>query len=311
MIRDIYLHGSLAEKFVSKLSVEVSSVAEAIRAIEANFNGFYAYILNNCTEGLHIKVGDVYRDTTTLLDPLTAEDIHIIPAISGSGKVGTIIVAAFLIWATWGAAAAAAPGASAAAGSTYAGSLAYGAGMSASTAAIVGQFGVGLLMSGISQLLFAPPKAEVQEAAENTPNTYFNGAVNTIAQGHPVPVGYGELIVGSAVISAGISVDSGNMSYSWLFTSVGSDGWTLLEPNIYYNTGTLITYNSINETYEKEFNEGYSQYFGEQVQYIPTIGVYTYYRLQNRFYKTSGCDLVFDAKYCQTGGSSDVPIGWA
>jgi len=35
----------------------------------------------------------------------------------------------------------------------------------------------------------------------------FNGAVNTTAQGHPVPVGYGRMIVGSAVISAGIDVD--------------------------------------------------------------------------------------------------------
>jgi predicted phage tail protein len=31
--------------------------------------------------------------------------------------------------------------------------------------------------------------------------------VNTTAQGHPVPVGYGRMIVGSAVISAGIDVD--------------------------------------------------------------------------------------------------------
>jgi predicted phage tail protein len=31
-----------------------------------------------------------------------------------------------------------------------------------------------------------------------------NGSVNTSAQGYPVPVGYGRMIVGSAVISAGI-----------------------------------------------------------------------------------------------------------
>ena len=32
----------------------------------------------------------------------------------------------------------------------------------------------------------------------------FNGSVNTVGQGHPVPVGYGRLRVGSCVISAGI-----------------------------------------------------------------------------------------------------------
>ena len=56
---------------------------------------------------------------------------------------------------------------------------------------------------------FAPtPKAtEPSERPENKPSYSFNGAVNTTAQGHPVPVGYGRLIVGSAVISAGIDVD--------------------------------------------------------------------------------------------------------
>jgi predicted phage tail protein len=39
---------------------------------------------------------------------------------------------------------------------------------------------------------------------ENKPSFLFDGPVNTIAQGHPVPVGYGEMYVGSAVISAGI-----------------------------------------------------------------------------------------------------------
>ena len=47
----------------------------------------------------------------------------------------------------------------------------------------------------------------INEKPENTPSTYFDGAVNTTAQGHPVPIGYGKLIVGSAVISAGLTVE--------------------------------------------------------------------------------------------------------
>ena len=49
--------------------------------------------------------------------------------------------------------------------------------------------------------------SEPSERPENKPSYSFNGAVNTTAQGHPVPVGYGRLVVGSAVISAGIDVD--------------------------------------------------------------------------------------------------------
>jgi predicted phage tail protein len=56
----------------------------------------------------------------------------------------------------------------------------------------------------VSSLLFAPNKPNVQERPENTPNTYFNGPVNTIMQGHPVPIGYGTLMIGSGVISAGL-----------------------------------------------------------------------------------------------------------
>ena len=52
-----------------------------------------------------------------------------------------------------------------------------------------------------------PKATEPSERPENKPSYSFNGAVNTTAQGHPVPVGYGRLIVGSAVISAGIDVD--------------------------------------------------------------------------------------------------------
>ncbi|HHH1307693.1 TPA: tail assembly protein, partial [Yersinia enterocolitica] len=32
----------------------------------------------------------------------------------------------------------------------------------------------------------------------------FGGPVNTVAQGNPIPIGYGERIIGGAIISAGI-----------------------------------------------------------------------------------------------------------
>ncbi len=52
------------------------------------------------------------------------------------------------------------------------------------------------------------PKAQdPAEKPDNQPSYVFNGPVNTTAQGQPVPIGYGRLIVGGAVISAGISID--------------------------------------------------------------------------------------------------------
>jgi predicted phage tail protein len=63
-------------------------------------------------------------------------------------------------------------------------------------------FGMGasLVLGGIAQLLAPTPKAA---DPSDKPSYLFNGPVQTSQQGYPVPVGYGELIVGGAVISAG------------------------------------------------------------------------------------------------------------
>jgi predicted phage tail protein len=66
--------------------------------------------------------------------------------------------------------------------------------------------GVSLVLGGVAQMLTPTPKNQgPQERPENRPSYQFNGPVNTTAQGQPVPIGYGRLVVGSAVISAGIT----------------------------------------------------------------------------------------------------------
>ena len=66
--------------------------------------------------------------------------------------------------------------------------------------------GASLVLGGISQLLVPVPKVSgPQERPENKPSYLFNGAVNTTEQGQPIPLLYGELIVGSAVVSAGLT----------------------------------------------------------------------------------------------------------
>ncbi len=57
-------------------------------------------------------------------------------------------------------------------------------------------------------MLAPQPKATAGGAeVTNLPSYTFNGPINTTAQGNPVPLGYGRMIVGSAVISAGITAD--------------------------------------------------------------------------------------------------------
>ncbi len=67
------------------------------------------------------------------------------------------------------------------------------------------QMGGAMMLGGVVQLLSPQQRSlSAKDGPQNGASYNFNGPVNTSAQGNPVPVVYGELIVGSATISAGI-----------------------------------------------------------------------------------------------------------
>jgi hypothetical protein len=73
--------------------------------------------------------------------------------------------------------------------------------------ALIGM-GVSMIVGGVVQLLTPMPKGPKNtDSPDNKPSYVFTGAVNTQAQGNPVPLLYGRMIVGSAVISAGINAE--------------------------------------------------------------------------------------------------------
>ena len=66
------------------------------------------------------------------------------------------------------------------------------------------KFGAALVLGGIASMLApTPPPA----AGERAQNYAFNGATNTTRQGVAIPVCYGQLMVGGAVISSGIQAE--------------------------------------------------------------------------------------------------------
>lgn len=68
--------------------------------------------------------------------------------------------------------------------------------------------GVSMAAGGVIQMLSPQPKLQTNaDSSANQASYVFSGAVNTTAQGNPVPVLYGRMIVGSAVISAGMEAD--------------------------------------------------------------------------------------------------------
>jgi len=69
----------------------------------------------------------------------------------------------------------------------------------------VGLLGVSLVLGGVAQLLTPTPKISKDEA-DPRKSFSFSGIQNTSRAGVPVPVVYGETLVGSVVISAGIDI---------------------------------------------------------------------------------------------------------
>lgn len=175
----ILLYGHLALKYGKRHEYQISNPGEAIRALKANYPGFEQQVLSH-TGGYHVLVGFENRLGIDVNDISSQKEvIRIVPSVSGSG-IETI---AFWLFAN----------------------TALGVAASWVVGAVI-SIAISAAISSIASSLFAPSKADSKnsERAENRPSYLFNGPVNTVVQGHPVPVGYGRLRVGSQVISSGI-----------------------------------------------------------------------------------------------------------
>lgn len=196
-MRIVRLHGNLGKRFGFEHELDVRDPAEAIRALSANFRGFREHLIQDSVIGYQCLVDGGVINEDQLRHPMS-QTFSIVPVISGGGKTGRIIAGIALI-----AIAIFRPELIPVltTGSAEAGTL-----ITWFSASTVGWVGVALTLSGVAQMLAPTPKNPDSE--DNNENQYFNGPVNTTAQGSAIPVGYGRMIVGSAVISAAITIDS-------------------------------------------------------------------------------------------------------
>jgi len=194
-MREIRLYGELGRRFGRLHRFDVRTPAEAVRALCANFRGFERAILDIAPGyrvwcgGTRLACGEDLHLPSSRLDV-----IRIAPVIAGagSGGLGKVILGAALIVASFYL--------------PVTPLFSLGA-FSPSLASIAFSVGFSMALGGISQMLSPSPTGDAgdSERPDNKPSYVFNGAINTTAQGQPVPVGYGRMIVGSATISAGIS----------------------------------------------------------------------------------------------------------
>jgi predicted phage tail protein len=69
--------------------------------------------------------------------------------------------------------------------------------------------GASLILTGVAQMISPQPELgfNTGKEAARLESFTFSGIVNTSKQGLPVPIAYGRVFVGSAVISSGLDVD--------------------------------------------------------------------------------------------------------
>jgi predicted phage tail protein len=190
MLRKIKLYGKLA-KFVGHrvLEADVATAAEAVRFLLANWPELEQHMAD---QHYRVSVGKYDLALEELHDPAGQSAISIVPVVAGAGAVGRILLGiAIIAFAVVTAGAGLIPG--------------LGLGFGAGTAISIGLVGASLVLGGIAQLLTPTPKVN-QDEGDPRKSFSFSGIQNTSRAGLPVPVVYGETLVGSIVISAGVDI---------------------------------------------------------------------------------------------------------
>lgn len=186
MLKRVRLHGMLGDMFGTSFELDVESVAEAVKALCVQIQGFESFMANAHLQGIQFAV---YLDERNICNEdlnlkSSAKTIRISPIIDGSksGGVFQIVLGVVMI---------------AAAFVTGGTSLAAWGAMQAALAGA----GAALLIGGVSQSMMPGVSSANANEDGNKANLGFGGAVTTVSQGYPVPILYGYRAIGGFVIS--------------------------------------------------------------------------------------------------------------
>ena len=199
MLRTVKVYGHLAEHCgQSVFEALVRVPADAIKFLLCNFpelrslmrDGYYKVAVGK----FDLQLAD---HPEQLHYPMGADDVvKIIPVVSGAGGkgLGQILLGAALIGVSF-----LVPG-SGVAGTSFLASAGGAASFGAAAAAVAGNLGLALTLGGIAQMITPVPQ-QPEAPGEGQGGFGFSGMENTSQEGIPVPVVYGEMIVGSVVLS--------------------------------------------------------------------------------------------------------------
>lgn len=179
-MRVVRLYGTL-KKFGREFTLDVKTPAEAIRALCVQLKGFRQHLSTFSEPGYIVRVGEEDRGEDELGAPCSQREvIKIIPVTSGASAGARIIIGAALIVAGY---------------------------LTAPVnpwAPYMIMTGASMVIGGVAEMLAPTPKTTASNNKSFQPSYMFDGPVNTVGTGYAVSVGYGELLIGSHVVSGEI-----------------------------------------------------------------------------------------------------------
>lgn len=178
----VKLYGSL-KQFGNKYKIEAETGAEAMNCLYEQIKGLRKQIIDGFFR-VRIAKCDMTEESIQfgLAHKLNENDvIHVVPVIAGAKNGGLFSVIAGAVMVVAG---------------SFLWSTPFGAPLIAA--------GIGMMIGGVAQMLTKIPKTDGLDGSSVNNNTSFSNLDNTIGQGLPVPICYGEMLIGSKVLSQGI-----------------------------------------------------------------------------------------------------------
>jgi predicted phage tail protein len=207
----VKVYGALRERLGQcRFELNVATPAQAIKALCVNFPGLEKWLIDSEKDGVgyRVRVGKQKAtpdDVSVLGLPWSEREVFsITPVVAGAGGFGRVIAGALLITA----AVVFAPAAAAGGGFLTAAATGTSIGAVGIATVVAGNIGISLVLGGIAQMISPTPSSGLElKEANRIQNFSFSGITNTSQQGLAVPIAYGRVVIGSAVISSGLDVD--------------------------------------------------------------------------------------------------------
>jgi len=216
----VKVYGALRERLGQcRFELNVATPAQAVKALCVNFPGLDKWLIDSEQDGVayRVRVGKeeaTPSDLSVLGLPWSEREVFsITPVIAGAGGrgFGSVIFGIALIGASFllpGAGLFGATGLFGAGGAGIVGVSSTAVLTATTVGTALSAVGAALVLGGVSQMISpTPPSGLELKEANRIQNFSFSGITNTSQQGLAVPIAYGRVVVGSAVISSGFDVD--------------------------------------------------------------------------------------------------------